>query len=212
MNNTRNIAISNVLLLVFSFFLVSCEMFSKNGVSRGEIVTKLKSSAKLATVEYVVTKVITAKQKRIIFKDKYFFAETEAYIKAGIDLNKLKEEDIEIEGTKIRIVLPPIEIINFSYPADSFKMVDKYTKNPGVFSREFSLEQREELFRKGEESIREDIKSLGIVETAQNNTRMLIEKILIASGFNEIYIEFRPNKELTNDFDAMEKDMESKDK
>ena len=54
---------------------------------RAQVISKLKNSAKLATVEYIVTKVISAKDKNWFAKDAYFFAETEATIKAARHFN-----------------------------------------------------------------------------------------------------------------------------
>ncbi len=191
-------------VLIFGLiFCMACNM-PKRKNKRGEVVTKLKNSAKLATVEYVVTKVIKAEKDNFILKNSYFFAHTEATIKAGIDLNKLQEDDIKIEDDKISLTLPAIEIINFSYPAENFTMVDKYTTKPGLFSKQFTLAQKDELYRQGELAIRKNIESLGIIERAKINTRNLIEKVLLTSGFNEIYINFKEKKNITTDMESVE--------
>jgi len=176
-----------VLLLTIILF-ISC---GDKGPNRAKVVSKLKGSAKLATVEYIVTKVISAENKVLLGKNTYFFAETEAHIKAGIDLDKLTEDDIKIVGTKITIKLPAIEIINFSYPADAFKVVDSYTYSAPLFWwRNFDIEKRDELYRQGETDIRDNIKYLGIVESARKNTIMFLKPVLESSGFEEIYISF----------------------
>lgn len=198
------------VLLIFFICLSSCSLFDKNKSKRSEVVTKLKSSAKLASVEYVITKVVKAEKVRPILKNSYFFAHTEAYIKAGIDLDKLKEDDVEVEGNRVKLHLPPIEIINFSYPVDSFRLVDKYTTKPGIFAGAFTLEERDELYKQGETSIRENIKELNIVETAEKNTRNLIQKLLEASGF-EVYVTFRKSEELSSDHDELAKDYDDKE-
>jgi len=161
---------------------------------RAMVISKLKNSAKLATVEYIVTKVISANDKNWFAKDAYFFAETEAVIKAGIDLEKLKEEDVKIEGRKISIKLPAVEIINLSYPAEGFKVIEKYSDESAIFRwNSISVNDKDELYRQGETDIRANIKDLGIIQTAQANTRILLKRILSISGFEEIYIEFADN-------------------
>ena len=94
---------------------------------------------------------------------------------------------------------------NFSYPADSFKLVDKFTTSPGRFSGGFTLSEKDDLFRQGEASIRENIKDLGIVTTAEDNTRKLIEKLLTSSGY-EVYITFKKSETLKTDQDEVAKD------
>ncbi len=161
---------------------------------RALVISKLKNSAKLATVEYIVTKVISAKDKNWFAKDAYFFAETEAVIKAGIDLEKLKEDDIKIDGRKISIKLPAVEIINFSYPAEGFKVIEKYSDESAIFKwNSIDVGEKDDLYRQGEADIRANINDLGIIKTAQENTRILLKRILAISGFDEIYIEFADN-------------------
>jgi hypothetical protein len=185
---------------LLSLSLLIFAMLSSSSCSREPdralVISKLKNSAKLATVEYIVTKVISAKDKNWFAKDAYFFAETEATIKAGIDLEKLKEDDVKITGKRISITLPPVEIINFSYPAEGFKVIEKYSDQESIFKwNSIDVKEKDNLYRQGEADIRENIDDLGIIKTAQTNTRTLITKILAFSGFEEIYIEFKDSKD-----------------
>jgi hypothetical protein len=179
-------------LLTFILFSLSCN----NGPDRAMVISKLKNTSKLATVEYIVTKVISAKDKNWFARDAYFFAETEATIKAGIDLGKLKAEDVKIDGNKISIKLPPVEIINFSYPAEGFKVIEKYTDESAIFKwNSIDVETKDDLYRQGEVDIRASLKDIGIIKSAQDNTKLLLNKILTLSGFEEIYIEFNKDQE-----------------
>lgn len=198
----------NVLVILLSF-VVMASSCSKSGPDRAMVISKLKNSAKLATVEYVVTKVISTRDNNWFAKDAYFFAETEATIKAGIDLDKLKDEDIKIDGTKISVLLPPIEIINFSYPSEGFKVIEAYTDEAAIFKwNSIDVGTKDDLYRQGEADIRQNIKDLGIINTAQKNTRLLLTKILRLSGFEEIYIDFREQKSLGTQDEALLKDLE----
>lgn len=180
------------VVILFGILLLGCK---EEAPKRAQVVSKLKSSAQLATVEYVVTKVISAEKKHLIGRNSYFFAESEAYIKAGIDLDKLQEEDIKIEGKKISLTLPAIEIITFNYPADAFKVVESYTYGrPLMWWKKFDLEERDKLYRQGEEDIRNNIEEIGVEKTAKKNTILLLTPILEASGFEEIYISFKEKK------------------
>ncbi len=199
-----NIKTDKILLftLVFVLIFTSC---NRNKLDRATVISKLRNSAKLATVEYTVTKVVSAKDKNWFAKDAYFFAETEATIKAGIDLDKLKEEDITIDGYKINILLPPIEILNFSYPAEGFKVINRYSDKAAVLKwNTVKVQEKDDLYRQGEADIRESLSDLGIIKTARKNTRILLTKILNLSGFEEIYIDFKDSKELkTQDKDLL---------
>ncbi len=187
MNN--KIAIFVWISFIFAITVSSCK--EKATPQKAEIISKLQASSKLSTVEYVVTKVISAEKKRLL-ADKYFFAETKAFIKAGIDLSKIEEEDVIIQGEKISITLPAVEILEFSYPPNAFNVVEEYTSSNGPLDfNTISLSERDALYRAGEVDIRNSIKSLGITETAEKNTRFFFTGLLKNSGFNEIYIKFK---------------------
>ena len=193
------------VLLLLMILNTSCN----RNPDRALVISKLKNSAKLATVEYVVTKVITTRDQNWLAKDAYFFAETEATIKAGIDLDKLKEEDIKIEGMRISVNLPPIEIINFSYPAEGFRVIEKYSDQSAVFKwNTISVATKDDLYRQGEADIRSSLSDLGIVKTAQKNTRLLLTKILRLSGFDEIYITFKKSEKLNTQDETLLKELE----
>jgi hypothetical protein len=159
---------------------------------RAIVVSQVKSVAKLASVEFVVSKLIqSAKDGSLSLGKATFMAQTEATITAGIDLNDLLEEDIKIDNNKINILLPPIEIINFSYPAEKFKEMERYTKNE--FWAKITVEDKDELYRQGELAIREQAEELGIAKTGEEHLRKLLTPILETLGFDEIYIRFKPS-------------------
>ncbi len=182
------------ILLLLTTLVVLISISCNSEPDRTLVISNLKNSSKLATVEYVVSKIISAKDENWFAKDAYFFAETEASIKVGVDLEKLKEEDISIQGKRISIKLPPVEIINFSYPAEGFKVIKRYSENNAILKwNSIGVKQKDELYRQGEIDIRNNIKNLGIIATAQKNARTLLTKVLQLSGFQEIYVEFKSN-------------------
>ena len=95
--------------------------FSCKQNDRAIVVSRIKAASKLATVEFTVDKVVFAtKDKKFLgiirLNQAAFLAYTQAYIKTGIDLYKLKPEDVEIYGKIIYLLLTTVEVINFSYP------------------------------------------------------------------------------------------------
>ena len=117
-------------------------------------------------------------------------AYSQAKVKAGIDLSKIKENDIRIDGSKIHLDLPSIEVINFSYPPASF-VEDSLISDPKVFLNKINIRDQEEFFRLAELDIRENLQYIGIVRTTQNNTRQLFQILLASLGYEEIYITFK---------------------
>ncbi len=187
-NRISNLLKRGLLAVVMMLFLVSCRD------NRGLVVGKIKKASKLATAEFTVDKIVYGvKRKKLLWvvnlNDAKFIAHSQAVIKAGVNLEKLKPEDITIKGKSISVTLPPIEIINFSYPAESFVMDTLISGN--AFLNKISLADQEQFFQDAETDIRNSLKYMGIVETTEKKTRLLMETMLENLGYNEIYIDFK---------------------
>jgi len=170
------------------FLLASCNN------RRALVVGKIQKASKLATTEFKVDKLVFGvKNKRILWviklNEAQFLAKSQATIKAGINLEKLKEEDIKINRNRISITLPPVEVINFSYPAESFQKIELLTTD--AFSTKINLEDQENFFQDAEIDIRNSLKYMGIIETTQQKTRIMLEAMLQNLGYREIYIDFK---------------------
>lgn len=165
---------------------------------RALVVGKIQNASDLATTEFVIDKIVfgtkTKKLALLKISEASFMAYSQAKVKAGIDLSKIKEADIRIEGTKIHLELPPIEVINFSYPPASF-VEDSLISDPKVFLNKINIRDQEEFFRLAELDIRENLRYIGIVRTTQTHTRQLFQVLLTSLGYDEIYITFK-NDEL----------------
>ena len=180
-----------ILLGSWIFFLTSCE-----NDDRAMVVGKIQEASDLATTEFVIDKVVFGtKTKNLLwfkFNEANFMANSQAIVKTGIDLSKISESSIEITGEKIELNLPPIEVINFSYPPSSF-VEDSLISDPEVFLNKISIRDQEEFFRLAELDIRDNLKYMGVVETTQDHTRKMFKLLLGSLGFKEIYITFENN-------------------
>jgi len=186
---------SFLLKFPFMAFIAVAVVFSsckKN--ERALVVGKIQNASDLATTEFVIDKIVfgtkTKKLAMLKISEASFMAYSQAKVKAGIDLSKIREADIRIEGTKIHLELPPIEVINFSYPPASF-VEDSLISDPKVFLNKINIRDQEEFFRLAELDIRENLRYIGIVRTTQNHTRQLFQVLLGSLGYEEIYISFK---------------------
>jgi hypothetical protein len=161
------------------------------------VVGKIQKASKLATAEFKVDKLVFGvKNKRVLWviklNEAQFLAKSQATIKTGINLDKLKEEDIKIRQNSISITLPAVQVINFSYPAESFKKIELLSSE--TFSSKINLEDQENFFQEAEMDIRNNLKYMGVIETTQQKTRILLEAMLRNLGYTEIYIDFKEGK------------------
>lgn len=175
---------------------VSC-----NNSDRPFVVSKIKEAAKLATCETTIDKIVLAtEQKRIIKwlggrKQAVFLAYSQATIKTGIDLDKLTEDDISVSDRAISLTLPPVEVINFSYPSEKF-VIDSLITSRTLFDN-ISIQEQEELYRQAEADIRSNLQYLGIRQSTEDKTRKMLEGLLKNLGYEEIYITFKEGPMIT---------------
>ncbi|WP_417602133.1 DUF4230 domain-containing protein [Owenweeksia hongkongensis] len=179
-----------LIILISSLLFISCKEDK-----RGLVVGKIQKASELATTEFTVNKLVHGtKTKKIawVFKlnEARFLAYSQAKIKTGIELGRLRKEDIEIDGDIISIMLPPVKVVNFSYPPESFYL-DSLISDPNQFLNKISIEEQEYFLREAELDIRNNLKYIGIVETTQQNTRILLTRLLSSLGYNEIHINFK---------------------
>ena len=163
-------------------------------------MAKIKDAAKLATTETVIEKIVIGNKKKMILKiftldQARIVCYSEARIKAGIDLKKLNKEDVKIDGKQIDLLLPAVEVINFSYPFTRFR-IDSTLLDNGLFAR-ISISDMEEFYRMAELDIRKQLPYMGIIESTEAKTRQMMESLLRSLGYADIYIHFRKGDLIT---------------
>jgi hypothetical protein len=178
-----------IVALMTLMILFSCEEKQKTLA-----LSKIKSSSKLTTTEAQLTKMIFASQEKkflgfIRLNEAEFAARTKATITAGVDLSKITDKDIDIKGKRISVRLPAVQVTDFSYPFSSYEI--DYTITHDAFANSIDIEKHEELYRKAELQIRDILPLTGLRETTENNTKILLEKILNDLGYEEVYITFK---------------------
>jgi hypothetical protein len=182
------------LIFIFAIFLIiSCKKDE-----RALVVGKIQAASKLATTEFTVDKIVHGtKSKKVAWiiklNEARFLAYSQAKIKAGIDLSKLKADDIRIGDQSITIVLPQVEVINFSYPPDKFR-IDEEVSDTRKFLNKISLEDQEKFFQDAETDIRNNLEYMGIVKTTQQHTKTMLTSLLKNLGYREIYISFKSDE------------------
>lgn len=178
-----------IILVTLLVLLGSCRK-----TDDGLVVSKIQKASKLATTEFTLSKVVVAtKGKSLLWviklNEALFVANTQAVVKAGINLENLTKDDIQIDGQSIQIQLPYIEILNFSYPIDKVQIDSTITGNQ--FMNKFTLADYDRTLEEAELKIREVLPYLGIVDATKKKTRIMLETLLKGLGYTEIFLEFK---------------------
>lgn len=202
----------SLLRKVTVVLIIGLISFSCKRDNRALVVGKIHKASKLATTEFTIDKIVHGTKKKKIgwlikLNEARFIAYSQAKVKAGVDLQKLSREDVKIEEGSISLMLPPIEVINFSYPPESFKLdtrisTDKFLNNVNVYDIQ-------EFFSQAELDIRENLQYMGIVESTQERTRSMLTVMLKSLGYEEIYIEFESDELIIDQVPIIEEEQDS---
>ena len=183
-----------ILISTFAVQMTSCKKDK-----RALVISKVQSVSKLATTETIIDKtVVGTKTKSVLglirLNEANFVAYTEATVKTGINLQKMDEYDVRINGKEISLHLPAVEVLDFQYPFQKF-VVDTTLLDDSWINR-FDIIDYEEFYRRAELDIRTNLQYTGIVEVTQDKTRLMLEGLLKNLGYEAIFIDFEPTEQL----------------
>jgi hypothetical protein len=180
-----------IIVALLSFTAFNCK--SKKESSKMEQVLGLQKMSDLATAEYVVTKIIKASDNKTWYKvgDRKILMSCKASLVAGIDLSKLTENDITIDGENINITLPHARLLYINIKPEDIKTV---YQEISLFRTNFSTQEKDQLAAQAEMQIKRSVDSLGIFVTAETNAALFINNFLQKEGFKNININFSSTK------------------
>ena len=172
------------------FFALTALLLCLTACKQEERDVKYKiRKAELGTVEYTVRQIIrNSDETWKFFGDRKVLFSVKAKVKAGIDLDKMTDEDVKVKGNSIKLTLPKPEIVALNIKPNDIKL--EYSKVSTLRS-EYSQKEYDEILRAGEESIRTD-EALrnSIITDAETNASEFFEILLRGSGFTDIKIAF----------------------
>jgi hypothetical protein len=150
------------------------------------IVHELRPLARLETMQYSVEKVITAETGQgpfgFLFGDRLLLVAHGTVI-AGVDLDKLGRDDIEVNATgEVRVALPPAEV--FMTALDNERSY-VYDRDIGLLRKgDVQLESAARLA--AEQEILDAAIEDGILEQAQTNAENYLYRLLRSLGFSDV--------------------------
>src|SRR5512138_1797618 len=151
-------------------------------------INEVRALARLETIQYSVEKVVTGETGQgtfgFLFGDKMLFVAHGTVI-AGIDMSKLKPEDMRYENGVLTVKLPPAEV--FIATLDNEKSY-VYQRDTGLLAKpDINLETL--VRQKAEEEIRKAALEEGILQQAQTNAEAYLLKFFAALGYpNTIFV------------------------
>jgi hypothetical protein len=149
------------------------------------IFLEIQDLSKLETASYSVEKIITAESGQgpfgFLFGDRLILV-AHGKVIAGVDLEKMEDEDIQVDadGT-VHVTLPPAEVLHYYLDSNKSYIYDRDTgfvgMNPALESDARRAAEREILNAAVED---------GILNIAQENAEAYIRHFILSLGFEKV--------------------------
>jgi len=158
------------------------------------VVTAVRDLSRLETTSFHIERVIDLSEKQSRFwgwvesKDAILLVAA-ADITAGVDLSKLRDEDVRADPVQrtVKLTLPPPEILTTDLDNERTYV---HTRNTDVLAvRKEDLESRAR--QEAEASLRDAALDGGILDRAKVSAEKSIEALLRSFGYEEVEIRWR---------------------
>jgi broad specificity phosphatase PhoE len=145
----------------------------------------VRALARLETIQYTVEKVITAETNQgtfgFLFADKLLLVAHGTVI-AGVDLGKLKPEDMWLDGSVLNVRLPSAEVFIATLDNDKTYV---YERDTGVLR---SPDQNLETLARqsAEQEIQKAAIDDGILNIARQNAETYLTRFFLSLGYADV--------------------------
>jgi hypothetical protein len=152
----------------------------------------VRSLARLETIQYSVEKVITAETNQgtfgFLFGDRLILV-AHGIVIAGIDLEQMAPEDIELRNGVLYVRLPDPEIFLTTLDNDKSYV---YNRDTGLLTHG-NINLESDARRAAEDEIEKAALEDGILEQAQRNAENYLYRLLLDLGYPEVIFERIPD-------------------
>ncbi len=146
----------------------------------------------LATTEYTFGKIVQLNDDKDWYRwgDRKILISVKAKAKAGVDLTKMNDKDVEVSEDKktIKLTLPAAEIVSFEMNPNEIKT--EMTDVNGL-RFDFSQEEKMKVLQLGEKSIRTEMMESNILSEARKNARVFLKDFYHDMGYETVIIDFK---------------------
>ena len=149
------------------------------------IIQSVRSLARLETIQYSVEKVITAETNQgpfgFLFGDRLILV-AHGIVIAGVDLEKLAPEDLQLRGGALYVDLPDPEIFLTTLDNDKSYV---YNRDTGLLTHG-NINLETEARRAAETEIEKAALEDGILDQANQNAENYLSRLLKDLGYSEV--------------------------
>lgn len=158
------------------------------------VVQGIQRLNELATAEAAIQVLVTEEENAEIFQQplpefltgEQLLLVAVGQVEAGVDLDKLREEDVRVVGKKVIIDLPDAQILDSSLDEDKTRL---YDRDRGLLKIRGNDELIEEARRDAEDRIVEVAQQNGILREAQKNAESSIRALMTSLEYEKLVFE-----------------------
>lgn len=159
---------------------------STNLINSATVLRQVQTLSQLITVKYVMEKVVIYEDvKWFPGGDNRVLMLAHGIVKAGVDLERLKPEDVEISGQTVRIRLPRAQVTDCYLDEKQTQIIERSTGLLRTFDKD--LEQNARLI--AVDDIRRAARYAGILKDAEERAQAQIEVFFSRVGYKVEFVE-----------------------
>lgn len=147
------------------------------------VVQEIQTLSQLVTVRYVIEKVVVEEDVKWFGENRVLLV-THGVVKAGVDLERLGPEDIEITENRVHITLPPPQILDAYLDESKTQVIEHSTGLLRTFDKNLETLARQNAVM----DIRRAARNEGILEEAEDRAQTQLEALLYRLGFEAVEI------------------------
>ena len=179
------IAIGFVLFGVIMYFIFRPAQPEKTRISHDMVVQNIEELGRLEVIRYNIRDIIEYEKLRTWLPNSKTALIAVGEVVACVDLTKIQEGDVIINGDSVSLVLPLPEICHFKVDHSRSRV---YDVQYGFFD---SHKLVDEAYREAERQIYDQALKMGIADESRKSAVKTLTPLLKMLGFNKINITFK---------------------
>lgn len=149
------------------------------------IVREIQQISELASVKYTVQKVVAVREQKLPFGEESLLLVVQGRVVGGIDLSKMKPDDIARAGDDLYINLPPAKVLHAYLDEKQTRVWDRKVTwfTPWIpYNPDLETRARQQALQ----SIQDTAAEMGLLKEAERNAQATIRALLRAAGFAQV--------------------------
>ncbi len=173
-----------VIFALGLFFGAGVKRFLPAGpttLSTATILTRVQSLNQLVTVKYVLEKVVDVEDAKWYGENRVLLV-AHGVAKAGIDLSRLKADDIQVNQKSVSIKLPKATVTDVYLDDNRTQVLERSTGIMRVFDKDLEQNARREAV----EDLRSAALQDGIIKDAEDRGKAQLSNLFFQLGFTQV--------------------------